>query len=285
MQPICIVTDTSAQFPKRAGEWYELIKILPIAVNEQPANQVSVQPAAFSPDDVTASAFSLPLGLSRENQNKIKNFLYSVAYDFQQILFILPTKTFFPSYALIAQTLEQMTLPTVFNLIDSHSFGYGLGWLTQTCAEYLRRGQNLGEVKRFLHKKITHLYTLVYFPDLTYLSRSNVLDPDQAYVGGFLGIRPLILLENDQIIPYQKTRNFKNLVDSMIEYAHEFEQIEYIGLHFGSSTVLSERKSLQNRLQTMLPRTPIDTQVMNDYLNQTLGEQSICMILIESDKK
>ncbi len=286
MQHTCIVTDASAQFPKRRIGVQNLVKILPLMFTDNNSELSFAEDNLHHPD----AALSLPTELSilssdKDDESKLKHYLTGMAYEFQQVLFLLPTKTFFPSFSLITQTLQQMNLPSVFNIIDSHSLGYGLGWLIQTCAAVVGRYDNISDVKRFLHHKIPHIYTLLYLPDLSNLSRSKILDPDQAFVGGLLGIRPLILLENDQIIPYQKTRNFKNLVDSMVEYAHEFDRIEYIGLHFGRSVTLAERKTIQNRLQPILPQNPIDAQVMSPYLNHILGDQAICMILIESANK
>jgi fatty acid-binding protein DegV len=279
MHKICIVTDTTAQFPKHKDGWQDLVKILPGSllgenIHQHPGEQPLPSGADYAPDSF------LP---DEEEQNKLRTFLSGLAYEYQQVFCLLPTKTLFPSFRMVTQTLQQMNLPSVFTTIDTRSLGYGLGWLIQTCADFLARNTNLSEIKRFLHHKIPRIYTLIYLPNLINLSRSKILDPDQAFIGDYLGIHPLVLLENDQIVPYQKARNFKNLVDRMLEYAHEFTQIEYIGLHFGISIGSSERKSLQNRFQLMLPHHTLDSQVMSPYLNHVLGDQSICVVLIESD--
>ncbi|MCX8061933.1 MAG: DegV family protein [Anaerolineales bacterium] len=284
MQQTCIVTDTAAQFPKHKSGWEEFVRILPIhfeinKTNSTSSDHPSPNKAYASPSEWIAQSSNQP------DQIALRSFLSNLAHEFREVLFLLPTKTLFPSFTIVTQALQQMNLSTIFTVIDSRSLGYGLGWLIQACIDVLSQSDNLIAVRRFLHHKIPQIYTLVYLHDLTSLGHSQVLDPDQAFIGEFLGIRPLILLEHDQIMPYQKTRNFKHLVDSMFEYAHEFDQIEYLGLHFGTSISLSDRKSIQNRLQSILSQYPCDAQVMNPYLSQILGDQAVCMILIESDKK
>lgn len=279
MQKICIVTDTTAQFPKYKEGWQELVKILPISLVGEKVHQHSPERIRGSGSDYAPN----PFFLGGEELNKLKTFLSGLAYEYQQVFCLLPTKTLFPSFWMVTQTLEQMNLPSVFTIIDTRSLGFGVGWLIQTCADFLSRSTSPGEIKRFLHHKIPRIYTLIYFPNLINLSRSQILDPDQAFIGDYLGIHPLVLLENDQIVPYQKARNFKNVVDRVLEYAHEFTQIEYVGLHFGISIGISDRKTLQNRFQLVLSQNSLDSQVMSIYLNHVLGDQSICVILIESD--
>lgn len=281
MQKICIVTDTTAQFPKHKDGWQALVKILPISLVGENVHQHPTQRIRGSgADDAPNSYF-----LGGEQQHKLKIFLSCLAYEYQQVFCLLPTKTLFPSFWMVTQTLEQMNLPAVFTIIDTHSLGFGLGWLIQTFADFLSKSTNPGEIKRFLHHKIPRIYTLIYLPNLINLSRSKILDSDQAFIGDYLGIHSLVSLENDQIVPYQKARNFKNAVDRLIEYAHEFTQIKYVGLHFGISIGIKERKNLQNRFQLMLSQNPLDSQVMSTYLNHVLGDQSICVILIESDSR
>jgi len=281
MQKICIVTDTTAQFPKYKDGWQELVKILPINLGGDKVHQHLAEQIQSSIADYAPNSYFL----DGEEQHKLKTFLSGLAYEYQQVFCLLPTKTLFPSFGMVTQTLDQMNLPSVFTIIDTRSLGFGLGWLIQTCADFLSRGVNPGELKRFLHHKIPRIYTLIYLPNLINLSRSNILDPDQAFIGDYLGIHPLVLLENDQIVPYQKARNFKNVVDRVLEYAHEFTRIEYVGLHFGISIGISDRKNLQNRFQIILSQNSLDTQVMSPYLNSVLGDQSICVILIESDSR
>lgn len=281
MQKMCIVTDTTAQFPRYKDGWQALVKILPISLAGENVHQYPTQRIRGSwAEDVPNSSF-----LGGEEQHKLKTFLSGLAYEYQQVYFLLPTKTLFPSFWIVTQTLEQMNLPSVFTIIDTRSLGFGVGWLIQTFADFLSRSINPSEIKRFLHHKIPQIYTLIYLPNLLNLSRSKLLDPDQAFIGNYLGIHPLLLLENDQLVPYQKARNFKNVVDRVLEYAHEFSKIEYVGLHFGISIGISERKNLQNRFQLMLSQNLLDSQVMSTYLNHVLGEQSICVILIESDSR
>jgi|YNPBryulayer2012_1023412.scaffolds.fasta_scaffold00011_29 fatty acid-binding protein DegV len=281
MQKICIVTDTTAQFPKFKDGWQEMVKILPISPGGETVHPHPPERSRSSVEDYAPH----PLFLGGEEQNKLKIFLSGLAYEYQQVFCLLPTKTLFPSFGMVTQTLEQINLPSVFTIIDTRSLGYGLGWLIQTCADFVCRSVNPGEIKRYLHYKIPRIYTLIYLPNLINLSRSKILDPDQAFIGDYLGIHPLVLLENDQIVPYQKARNFKNVADRVLEYAHEFTRIEYVGLHFGISIGISERKNLQNRFQILLSQNSLDTQVMSPYLNHVLGDQSICVILIESDSR
>ncbi|GAB4475013.1 MAG: hypothetical protein Kow0088_11460 [Anaerolineales bacterium] len=281
MQSICIVTDTTAQCPSYSNGWEEFVKVLPPSLIDQnlraspsrSAGAASESPAT-SPDCETHH---------RKEHDTLKTILTNLASEYQQVLFLLPTKTLFPTFNVITQTLNQMNLPSVFNIIDSHSLGYGLGWLIQTCITYLKQKNNSSEFMRFLHNRIPKIYTLIYLPSLAPLSNSRILDADQALIGDILGIRPLLILENDQVVPYQKIRSYKNMLECMVEYTQEFRHIEYIGIHYGLSVGSSERKNLQNRLQSLVAHNPIDVQVMTPYMHQVLGDQSISMILVEGE--
>ncbi len=284
MPQTCIITDNSVQFPQSRFKGQEYVKILPLIpdtfgyVENQTDNLDQVQSEKADLAN-SASATQFP---SIKPSDLIQT-IFSLSRDFQNLLFILPTPTFSPAISTITTLLNQLSISANVEIIDTQTISLGVGWLVQTCASAIVYGESISKIKHYLINKIPHIYTLIYFHNLLNLKALDLLDPDQALVGNLLGIHPLVLLEKGQIIPYQKVRTAKSIGDLILNYAHEFEHIQFLGLIFGSDVGVTDKKNLSTRIRSTFPKIKTEFQMMNKSLDNILGTQSISLLLVEKD--
>jgi DegV family protein with EDD domain len=278
MPQTCIVTDNSAQFPYQKPLGQEHIFTLSASLNSPFA---SFLPNPSMANLALPSYQPRPLELSPHIEQEIRHTLLSLSQSYQSILFLVSSGTILPTCQYLEGLLRQIPLPVTVDIVDSQTTGFGLGWMVQSCAAQIANGASFQDVKRYLHNQISHVYTLFYFQSLLPLKHLGILDSDQALIGDLLGIHPLVLLEKGHILPYQKARSMKNFFDLILDYAHEFNHIHFIGIHYGSMIALADRKNILNRMRSAFPKVVIDSQAFNHPLNIALGPQTMSVIFIE----
>lgn len=284
MPQTCIITDNSVQFSQSRFRGQEYVKILPLIPDHFGYIENHSNNSDDAQNESTALADSCSPSLSPSTQtDDLVQTIYSLSRDFNNLLFILPTPTFSPAIAIISALLDQLSISSKVEIIDTQTISQGVGWLVQTSASAIVYGESISEIKRYLINKIPHIYTLIYFHNLLNLKALGLLDPDQALVGNLLGIHPLVLLEKNQILPYQKVRTTKSIADLILNYAHEFEHIQFLGLIFGSDVGISEKKNVTTRIRSTFPKIKSEFQMMNKALDNILGTQSISLLLVEKD--
>ncbi|MFZ5809422.1 MAG: DegV family protein [Chloroflexota bacterium] len=278
MPQTCIVTDNSAQFPhpKTLGQEH----IFTLSVSLHPTVSTFLQTPMMTSLSLPSHQ-PYPLELSPQVEQEIRHTLLSLSQSYQSILFLLSSGTILPTCQYLEDLLRQTPLPVTVDIVDSQTTGFGLGWMVQSCAAQIANGANFQDIKRYLHYQISHVYTLFYFQSLLPLKHLGILDSDQALIGDLLGIHPLVLLEKGHVLPYQKARSLKNFFDLILDYAHEFNHIHFIGIHYGSMIAPADRKNILNRMRSAFPKVVIDSQAFNHPLNVALGPQTMSVIFVE----
>ncbi|MGB9668845.1 MAG: DegV family protein [Anaerolineales bacterium] len=284
MTQTCIITDNSVQFSQSRFKGQEYVKILPLIPDNYGylENKDNNEEPAKSEEADLANSSCKPLSPSIK-PSELPRIIYSLSRDFHNLLFILPTPTFSPAIATVTALLNQMSISANVEIIDTQTISLGVGWLIQSSASAIAYGESISGVKHYLINKIPHIYTLIYFHNLLNLKALGLLDPDQALVGNILGIHPLVLLEKGQILPYQKIRTAKSIGDLILNYAHEFEHIQFLGLVFGSDVGVTDKKNISTRIRSTFPKIKTEFQMMNKLLDNILGTQSISLVLVEKD--
>ena len=281
MPQTCIITDNTTQFTQSGFSGQSYVKVLPLVTNTDDRGELfRDNTLRRTPSECNPIPGVDLISINSQNVNYIETIL-TISQEYHQLLFILPARTLSPAIIKIETLLNQITIPADVEIIDTQTISLGVGWLVQVCAREIAAGKNLSQIKYYLINKIPHIYTLIYIYDLLNLKELGLLDADQALVGNLLGIHPLILLEKGHILPYQKIRTIKSFGDVIQNYANEFEQIQFIGITYGSDIGVADKKNLNYRVQSSFPKVKTEFQLMNKTMDNILGPQSIGVVLID----
>jgi DegV family protein with EDD domain len=137
-----------------------------------------------------------------------------------------------------------------FNLtiIDSKCASLGCGLIVREAVRLSNDGAAHEEiVKRanFLSSHMEHLFTV---EDLDYLAKGGRVSKASAFLGGLLNIKPLLNVEDGKLVPIEKIRGKKKLMNRIIEVMKErgvrFEE-QTVGIsHADVETTALEMKQL-----------------------------------------
>ncbi len=139
-------------------------------------------------------------------------------------------------------------------VLDSLSASWGLGLMVKTAAQAAERGKPLDEIVRLVRGLLPHIYLVFFVERLDYLERGGRIGPAQALLGTMLHIKPLLLVEDGEIVSLEKVRTRPQAIEKLVDFVAEFARIQ----------------------QVVILKSPVDND-MNDLLAELRSQLSIAL--------
>ena len=117
-----------------------------------------------------------------------------------------------------------------FWVVDTQTVNFGQGVLVQHAIEAIEEGLGPAEVVRKVRSMIPHIYAQFLVDRLDYLERHKRVGPAQAILGTMLGIKPLLTMEDGELIPIEKVLEWEVGIEKLHDFVAEFLRIEEIAL-------------------------------------------------------
>ena len=111
-------------------------------------------------------------------------------------------------------------------VMDSMSVSWGLGFLVRAAAEAAAKGQPLDTIVRLVRGMLPHIYLVFSSERLDYLERGGRIGPAQALLGTMLHIKPILLVEDGEIVPVEKVRTREMALEKLADFVAEFAAIQ-----------------------------------------------------------
>jgi DegV family protein with EDD domain len=114
------------------------------------------------------------------------------------------------------------------SVVDSMSASWGLGLLVKVAAEAAVEGRSLDSIVRLVRGLVPHIYLVFFVDRLDYLERWKRIGPAQARLGTMLRIKPLLLVEDGDIVPMEKVRTRTMAIEKLADFVAEFASIQKV---------------------------------------------------------
>jgi DegV family protein with EDD domain len=166
----------------------------------------------------------------------------------------------------LSKTLQQARLGAesllgrcTIELVDSMTTSVGLGILVKAAARAANDGATLDDIVRLVRGMIPHIYLVFYVETMDYLERSGRIGKAQAILGSMLNIKPILFMEDGDIIPLEKVRTTEKAIEKLFEFVAEFDNLEQTAIIQPNKQPNKEAKTLKERLEQSFPnlRFPI----------------------------
>ncbi len=246
MSSVVILTDNAAQCLGNKFPGSDLVSILPYHVHANGASltdarmlKLGLLPPTVRPNSARVSP-PLP--------EDFRQAFLALERKYQEIVVLLPSARLGATYANACQAAAAVKSAATLHLIDSGNTAVGLGLMVQVAAEAAANGMSGGAISRLLRGLAPHVYSLFCAQGLTYLARAGALDPAQAIAGEMLGVIPFFVLDGGGLIPIQKARSSRHLLDTFYEFVSEFECVRHVAVIEGASPYDQEGRTLRERL-------------------------------------
>ncbi len=138
-------------------------------------------------------------------------------------------------------------------VIDSMTTSTGLGILVKAAARAANDGMPLDDIVRLVRGMIPHIYLVFYVETMDYLERGGRIGKAQAILGSMLNIKPILFMEDGDIIPLEKVRTTEKAIEKLFEFVAEFDNLEQTAILQGNKHPNKDARNLQERLAQSFP--------------------------------
>jgi DegV family protein with EDD domain len=282
MARIRIITDITAQLSPEVVEKHQ-ITVLPLEIhygdetvtlrpNEDP--QALYQHMIESP--AKPSSATIPAKALQEAYSQLNR-------EADDILVIVSSSLLSNGHA-VARTQAQAFLGRCrITVMDSLSVSKGLGLLVEAAAKAAQEGQTLDNIVRLIRGMLPHIYMIFVVDRLDYLEQGDRLGAAQSLLGTILRIKPLLLVEDGEILPVEKMRTQTMALEKLSDFVGEFATIQKIYILRGTQISDDDDivKELEELLSLVLPEREFPIIEYDPLLTCHLGPSALGVAVYE----
>jgi len=166
-------------------------------------------------------------------------------------------------------------------VLDTATTSAGLGLIVEAAARAAAAGAAQAEVVRIVRGMMPHMYALIFSDALEYLEAWGRLGAAQTLLGVMLGLKPFTIMEDGDLLPIEKVRNYGRAVDKLYEFIIEFSNVEqmYVLQH----EFETEAAQLLERLELAFPDREFPVIGYPPSLAVHIGPKAMGVIVYEGD--
>ncbi len=278
MGQVRIVTDSTAELSSNMADRLG-ITVIPLNIhigNERFRDGIDINPLEFFGRLKTTDL--LPFTTS-PRLNAFEDTYHTLGKATDDIVSIHISARMSNTVELAKQAASSLIGQRRIAVIDSLSTSLGLRTLVIAAGEAAQEGAGIDEVVRLVRAMIPHVYLVFFVDSLEYLERGGRIGKAEALLGTMLSIKPLLIIEDGDILPLEKVRTRSNGIDKLFEFITEFPQLEKISILKGVNAV--DPAELLDRLRLTYPDREIDVVTYGPVLATHLGPGAIGVFVYE----
>jgi DegV family protein with EDD domain len=281
MAEINIVTDSSVYFPNPIYPGQAYVSVVPLQVRigrdtVADSKDPKDHKKWLSGNDPTSASLIAP------SVEEFCQLFQTLGRKHVDILVLAHSKSLSPVFENAAKAARIVKNSGAILVIDSNTFGAGLGYLVQAAAEAVANNYDFAMVCQVVRRLIPHIYTALFLPKLHYLAQAGFLDPAQAIVGELLEIIPFYILDSGSMVSVQKAKTSRQLIDLIYEFVTEFTGLSHVSLLQGFPPFEQEMRTLKDRISQSLPETTISEHHLNLALMARIGPEVLGVLALEN---
>ncbi|NLG99936.1 MAG: DegV family EDD domain-containing protein [Chloroflexi bacterium] len=280
MGSICILTDSSAQFPQLGFSGRNDVRVISFDVEINGKLYKEGREIRATDLPPTASEQLNPRLISPSAET-FQELFFNLGRYYSDIIAILTSASLNPIYENATEAAKIVQGRTNIAVIDSQTISVGLGLLVQMAAEAAASGQSSSEIVQMIRSQIPHTYMALCTPGLSYLRHAGFVDSAQAFVGEMLGVMPVFTLEEGQLSAIEKVRNMRGLVDFMQEFISEFDELHHIAFIQSIPNLTQEARQMREYAQSCFAQTPYSEHTINLPLATLMGPRTVGIVTVE----
>jgi len=168
-------------------------------------------------------------------------------------------------------------------VVDSNTILLGQAILVRKAAEAAQAGVGVDEIVRLVRGLIPHIYTVFFVDTMAHLEKSGIVGKAQAMLGTMMQIKPLLFMEEGEIIPMEKVKTVNKAIDKLVEFVSEFDDIEQAVLLQRHLEPTAESTILLDRLSQLFPDIEFPIVPYNPLVASFVGHNATGIIIYEGD--
>lgn len=279
MSKTCILTDETAQFLDLSFKGQDLVQLMPVQVVQ--GDQV------LGGTDLRAQ--SLPFAgagesVPRLGSPSVEQFVQvftNLSRRYADIVAILSSSGLTDCVPNALEAAELTRGICKVYIVDTGAVGVGLGILAVAAAERAAAGMPASEIKRDLLGLSGKVYAVFCIKNLAYVRSLGIVSDAQALIGEMLDVNQMFYLNAGTLVPVQKIRNSRHMVESILEFVAEFTDPMQVAIQQAATGYHQEARTIRERLNQEYEDLNISEMSLSVPLATLFGPQSFGLYLWE----
>ncbi len=279
MPNIKIVTDSAADVP--LDKAYELgIEVVPISLMID--GQAYRAGLDISSDELYA--------LLQEGGHTIKTMApvfttfeqtyRNLALEYDHIFSIHLSNRLGSTYRAASQACAKLPASlTRITPIDSRSASMGMGMVAMAAAQAAQAGASPREVQELINGMIQHTHVVFFVDSLEYLEQGGRLSIAGSVLGSMQRIKPLMLLDEGEIVPYERSRTRAKAIEGLFTFIEDFPRVQDVFVLY--ATTPDDIEKLLEKVEVIFPREQVQVAQFGPGVGAHLGPGAMGVAVFE----
>ncbi len=278
MGPVKILTDSTADLPADVVDRLG-ITVLPISIH---LGQKSFRDGV----DINAEEFfkrlsrtSTPPTTSPPTLRQFEDTFAELTRQTNEVVAIHVSSKLSQTFRIATRAATPLMGRSKIVLIDSQLVTVGLGMLVTAAAQAAADGATMDEVVKLVRGMIPRIYIAFFAETLDYLERGGRIGKAQAMIGTMLNIKPLLILEEGEIVALEKVRTRAKAIERLVEFITEFTRIERMVILHGETP--EDVATLIEQINLVLPNMDIRIDHYGPVTATHVGPNALGVVVFE----
>jgi DegV family protein with EDD domain len=167
-------------------------------------------------------------------------------------------------------------------VVDSQTLSSAQAMLVHLAAREAAHYDNIDDIVRILRGAVEQLYTVFFVESVDSLMHHRILPPSQSILGAMLNIKPILSIEDGQLIAIEKVRTRVQAVERLVEFVIEFTDIADAMIMQYRPNMTEQTRMLQERLQTEFPNVSFPHTMYGASLAALIGLDATGLAVLEN---
>jgi DegV family protein with EDD domain len=168
---------------------------------------------------------------------------------------------------------------TRVEVIDSKSASMGLGSVAIKAAEAVQAGASPAEVHQLINATIRHTHVVFFVDTMEYLEASGRLTMAGAVLGSMQRIKPLMILDEGEIVPYERTRTRAKAIEGLYTFIEDFPRVQEVTALY--ATTSEDIEKLLEKVDPIFPRDQVQIARFGPGVAAHLGPGAMGVVVYE----
>ncbi len=283
MPRIQIVTDSGARFSNP-----RLVRHFPVTIIP---NIIEIGGKRYQEDiDIsTEEAFRLisqleaPPKVIPPSENDYAELFARLSHFCDAVISIHPSRELSDSWRNGRLAAQQVNGNCEIAVIDSQSLCAGQGMLIRVAARAAQEHKTAEDVIQTVRQAVNRIYSVYCIENVNFLRANGFIKPSHAILSQYLDIKPVVSLEDGEIIVIEKVRTRAEVIERLVEFLVEFIELEDAVVLQDKKHISEETRIMQDRLALEFPGQHFPFTMYSATMASYLGTEATGVAVLEKE--
>ncbi len=231
---VAIVTDSTADLPADVRERHGITMVpLNLHLGDQTwLDQVELTTPRFM--ELLATSEHFPT-TSQPSAGVFEEVFRKLAETHDEIVCVLISSRLSGTVQ-SAQIAAQAVKDTIrVEVVDSLNASLGCGFQVMHALRLADAGESAEAIARHLRAQTSRYHIIFFVETLDHIRRGGRIGKAASLVGSMLKLKPLLRIDEGQVVPFERTRTRRKAIQALVEFAENLSGIERIGVLYNTT--------------------------------------------------